>query len=155
MLQGLKKTLSIVVLIVTLAACGTRSRNTANIASLAAVDHLSAVRGFMDGIKSRNINTMAGLWGTRRGLAAETMDQEELVQRLTVIMTYLAHDEYGVSEETGAVLQIENQRVVVVRISRGRCVSEVPFTLVLSGSGWLVKGMDLEAVAAPRGNCWR
>lgn len=155
MLQGLKKTLSIVVLVVTLAACGARSGNTVNIASLATVDPLSAVRGFMDGIKSRNVNTMAGLWGTSEGLAAETMDQEELVQRLTVIMTYLAHDEYGVSEETDAVFQTENQRIVTVLMSRGRCVSEVPFTLVLSGSGWLVKGMDLEAVAAPRGSCWR
>lgn len=155
MLQGHKNTLSMAFLLVMLVACGGRPRNTGNILSLAAVDHLSAVRGFMDAVKSGSISTLAGLWGTSDGLAAEKMDREELVQRLRVIMTYLAHDEYTITEEMDAIFQTDNEKVVTVRVSRGNCVSAVPFTIVRSGDGWLVKGMDLEAIVSPRGRCRR
>ena len=118
MLQGHKNTLSMAFLLVMLVACGGRPRNTGNILSLAAVDHLSAVRGFMDAVKSGSISTLAGLWGTSDGLAAEKMDREELVQRRRVIMTYLAHDEYTITEEMDGIFQTENEKVVTVRVSR-------------------------------------
>jgi hypothetical protein len=106
----------------------------------------------MDAVKSQDITTMAGLWGTSDGVAADGMDQEELVRRLRVIMTYLAHDEYQLGADND-LLRTENQRVVTVRVSRGNCVSDVPFTVVRADGGWLVQSMDLEAAVSPREGC--
>jgi hypothetical protein len=150
MLQGLREISLAVVVSVAVVGC---AGNSGNAVSLAPLDHSSAVRGFMDAVKSQDITTMAGLWGTRDGVAANSMDREELVRRLRVIMTYLAHDEYELSSVGNDLLGTESQRVVTVRVSRDNCVSEVPFTVVRADDGWLVQSMDLEATVSRRGNC--
>ena len=153
MLQGLRVTSLVVVASIVVAGCGGGSGNSGRVASLAPLDHVSAVRGFMDAVKLKNISTMAGFWGTRDGIAAADMDQEELVRRLTVIMTYLSHDQYEIVDGVDALMRTENRRVVTVRVSRGTCVSDVPFTVVRGGGGWLVQSMDLGLILSPRGGC--
>ncbi len=132
------------------AACG---GGGGNVASLAPLDHVSAVRGFMNAVGDENVTNMAGLWGTEDGLAADRMNQDELVQRLSVIMAYLAHDRYELTDGTDALVSTADVRQVTVRMSRGSCESDVPFTVVRSGGGWLVKSMDLEAAVSPSRRC--
>ena len=154
MVQGIR-VLSMVVVTSVMIGCGGRSGNSAGVVSLAPLDHVSAVRGFMDAIKTEDLTTMAGLWGTRDGVAARDMDREELIRRLTVIMTYLAHDEYELIERANALMSTRDQRSVTVRVWRVGCISDVPFTVVWAGDGWLVQAMDLEAVVTPRQPCRR
>jgi hypothetical protein len=153
MLQGLKVTSLALIVSTMVIGCGGGSGGAGGVASLAPLDHGSAVRGFMDGVKSENFTTMAGLWGTPSGIAANDMDGEELLRRLTVMMKYLAHDEYELVDGPGALLRTDQRRIVTVRMRRGGCTSDVPFTVVRANDGWLVQSMDLASVVSPREGC--
>jgi hypothetical protein len=120
--------------------------------SLAPVDPTSALRAFMTAVENENITEMAGLWGTRNGLAADHMDREELVQRLTVMTRYLAHERYEIVERE-PLLQSADEREFEVNMWHNNCQSTVPFTLVRASDGWLVKGVDLLAVENPARTC--
>lgn len=152
MLQNKAKLFLVGIVTCAAVACGGGAR-AGDTASLAPLDPMSAVRGFMDAVEAQNITTMAGYWGTRGGLAANRMDREELVRRLRVIMSYLAHDEYEVINPGEALLQSSDQRTLNVRIQRRGCEAEIPFTVVRSNDGWLVQNMDLSVIGNPARGC--
>ena len=81
------------------------------------------------------------------------MDHATLEQRLTVIKTYLAHEEFEILPPDANSLLPEGQRQVRVRITRMGCTPVVPFTLGRWKSGWLISNIDLGAAGNPARPC--
>jgi len=133
--------------IASLAACGGHSSN------VAPADPEGAIRAFLNAVKANSLTGMAERWGTDKGPASQSMNQQELDKRLTVMRSFLVHDSFefqprNTMDATGA-----NQRVLDVRITRGNCQPVVPFTVVRWGSGWLVYAIDLGAAGNPARPC--
>jgi hypothetical protein len=113
----------------------------------------AAIRGFMNAVRANSIIAMGEYWGTSRGPAVRIMDRTEMEQRLTVIRTYLTHDSFEFTERNVPAPAGGGQRILDVRIVRGNCRPVVPFTVVRSGSGWLVQAIDLSAAGNPARPC--
>jgi len=133
-----------------MAACGGRSGSEAPVPS----DPVAAVRAFMEAVHENSLATMGQLWGsTTRGPSVDFMDRTMLEQRLTVIKTYLAHEEYEILPPDASSLLPEGQRQLRVRITRMGCTPVVPFTLGRWKSGWLISNIDLGAAGNPARPC--
>ncbi len=115
----------------------------------------AAIGAFLNAVQSNSLVAMGELWGSDRGPAVSYMDREELEKRLTVIRTYLTHEEFEILGPTNqaALSQSPNLRTVDVRLSRAGCTPVVPFTLVRYRAGWLVQQIDLEAAGSPMRRC--
>jgi hypothetical protein len=90
----------------------------------------AAIRGFMEAVRGNDLNVMAGLWGSSRGLALNYMDGQELRQRLTVIQVYLDHESYEIVPPGLTAPGTDKAREFSVRITRKGCRPTIPFTLV-------------------------
>jgi hypothetical protein len=116
----------------------------------------ATVVAFLSAVRDNDLQDMAGLWGTSRGLAADQMDSKALEQRLTVTRIYLEHEEYAIVERpTDAVARAANddEQIIWVRLTRRGCTPVVPFTLVRFGNQWLIRNIDLEAAGNPERRC--
>jgi hypothetical protein len=107
----------------------------------------------MNAVRAQSLAGMGSLWGSSRGPANTYMRREELEQRLTVIRTYLAHEQYELLEPQAEAMPGADRRVVQVRLTRNGCTPVVPFTTVRYGSGWLVAEIDLAAAGTPQRRC--
>lgn len=131
-------------------ACGGRGDSGAPVPS----DPDAAVRAFMAAVEENSLVAMGQLWGSgTRGPAVGYMDRQTLEQRLTVIRTYLAHEDYQILPPDASSLQPEGQREIRVRITRMGCTPVVPFTLGRWRSGWLITNIDLGAAGNPARSC--
>lgn len=114
----------------------------------------AAVRGFLAAVHANSLGGMGDLWGDRRGPARGYMNASELEQRLTVIRSFLQHEQFELLESQAGVLPADGpQRVVQVRLTRRGCTPVVPFTVIRYGSGWLVTHIDLAAAGNPARSC--
>jgi len=108
----------------------------------------------MEAVGENNLATMGQLWGSAtRGPSADFMDRTTLEQRLTVIKTYLAHEQYELLPQDASALLPAGQRQIRVRIRRMGCTPVVPFTLGRWKSGWLINNIDLGAAGNPARPC--
>jgi len=108
----------------------------------------------MSAVNANSLVAMGEVWGTERGPAVSYMDREVLEKRLTIIRSYLVHDSYELLEASASALGMtSDRRVVQVRLVRQGCTPTVPFTVVRSGSGWLVSDIDLSAAGNPQARC--
>lgn len=114
----------------------------------------AAVRGFLAAVQANNLGAMSDLWGAKRGPARSYMDATELEQRLTVIRSFLQHEQAELVESQAGVLPSDgSQRIVQVRLTRKGCTPVVPFTVMRYGAGWLVTNIDLAAAGNPARSC--
>lgn len=115
----------------------------------------ATIRGFLNAVQSNSLVAMGELWGGTRGPAVSYMDREELEKRLTVIRSYLVHEEFEIlgPSNQASLSDSPNQRTVEVRLSRAGCTPVVPFTLIRYRGGWLVWEIDLEAAGNPMRRC--
>jgi hypothetical protein len=115
-------------------------------------DPSAAVSAFLDAVKAKDLVAMGDLWGSDRGPANTWMNADELQKRLVVIHTVLAHDSYAVQpgEHPGGS---EQERVVRVQLTRGRCTPVVPFTTRQYRGRWIVGAIDLDAAGNPARQC--
>ena len=137
-------------LAVTLAttACGAH-----HVTTIAPTDPETAVRSFLNAVKSSNMGTLRELWGSERGPASTYLDSKQVEQRLTVIKTYLEHDRFEFAQPNEVDPANSAQRIVRVRLTRNGCQPVVPITTVRWGAGWLVKNIDLSAAGNPARPC--
>lgn len=131
-------------------ACGGR-RNVAS--GPAAAEPEAAVRAFLNAVKANSLTGMAELWGTDKGPAARTMDEQEMDKRLSVIRAFLVHDRFEFQARNTMDAMGAEQRVLDVRLSRNGCQPVVPFTVVRWSGRWLVKDIDLSAAGNPVRSC--
>ena len=131
------------------AACASSPSNS----FVGQVDPQATVASFMNAVRANDLAVMGQLWGTEDGPAADRMDSEQLDMRLTVMVRYLAHEEYQiVPRPTGAPR--EGYRMYQVELTRQGCRLLVPFELVLTRrGGWLVSRVDLDQAGSPGRPC--
>ena len=112
----------------------------------------AAVREFLDAVKANDLTIMGSLWGSDRGPASTWMKSDELQKRLMVMRSVLIHD--SVAIEPGSVPgSAPEERVIRVRLTRGRCTPVVPFTTRQYRGRWLVSSIDLQAAGNPARSC--
>jgi hypothetical protein len=129
-------------------ACAGKRGGSAHLAA----DPQGAVREFMAAVKANDLVAMGSLWGSDKGPANDWMKNDELQKRLTVIRTVLVHDSLTI--EPGTLPgNSEAERVVRVRLMRGRCTPVVPFTTRHYQTRWLVAAIDLDAAGNPVRPC--
>ena len=107
----------------------------------------------MQAAADSNFIRMSENWGTSRGSASETGNPPDYQQRMVIIQAYLEGMRFRVLSND-PVANIENQRQLVVELTRGNCVNTVPFTMARTGSGrWVVYQFDLEKIGSPVRGC--
>lgn len=111
------------------------------------------MRSFLNAVKANNLAAMSEVWGSSRGPARIYMKQSELEQRLTIIRTYLEHEEFEILPSQSGIPVAEGRRGVQVRLTRKGCTPVVPFTLAPYRGGWLVADIDLAAAGNPKRSC--
>jgi hypothetical protein len=113
------------------------------------------IHQFMRAVAANDLVAMGSLWGTAQGPASRNMDREELQQRLTIMRSYLVYERYQViqGDPSRQVAVGANERLYRVQLHRRGCVPEVPFSLVRSGDGWLVRNIDLSQAGNPARRC--
>ena len=135
--------------IVAATACGSRQPRSFTIP----IDPEVTVSRFMSAVEANNLVAMGQLWGTKKGPSVEEMDHTELEMRLTVMQSYLSHDEYEVLEGLASLRVDEGTRAYQIRLTRAGCVHNVPFELVRVGGEWLVSSVDLAQAGNPARAC--
>ena len=112
------------------------------------------VEQFLDAVSATSLETLAELWGTSRGPAADRMEEGELLKRLGVIVVYLQHERYELTPSTDALLRgTGNERRVRAQLFRSGCTPVVPFTLTRWRDRWLVSDIDLLPIGNPARSC--
>jgi len=133
-----------------LAACGGGSGGTAAVhpANTASV----AVENFMKAVADSNLAAMAGLWGTSKGPASRTRQPADYERRISVMRSYLSHDDFRILGDTPDVS--EGRHTVQVQIRRSACTWTIPFVVIqLADGSWIVNQMDLTAAGNPARPC--
>ena len=132
-----------------LAACSGGS-GTGDVAPLGSAE--AAVRDFMAAVQDSNIARMGRSWGSENGSAAQTHQPAQWEQRLKVVQFYLRGGNSRITSNT-AVEGDAKHRTVLVELTRGTCVKQIPFSAVQSHNGWLVESVDISAAGSPRNPC--
>jgi hypothetical protein len=132
-----------------LAACGgsggTPAVHPANTAS-------AAVENFMKAVADSNLAAMAGLWGTSKGPASRTRQPADYERRISVMRSYLSHDDFRILGDAPDVS--EGRHTVQVQIRRSACTWTIPFVVIqLADGSWIVNQMDLTAAGNPARPC--
>ncbi len=113
----------------------------------------ATVTRFLRAVADSNIAAMAQLWGTSNGPAAQTRQPPQWERRLEVMRYYLRHEAARITSSAGVTNQ-PGRHAIVVELAREGCTATVPFQLVrLSGGGWLVNEIDLDAIGNPARRC--
>jgi hypothetical protein len=134
-----------------LAACGGSSGSgpaavhPANTAS-------AAVENFMKAVADSNLAAMAGLWGTSKGPASRTRQPPDYERRISVMRSYLSHDDFRILGDAPDVSAARH--TVQVQIRRSACTWTIPFLVIQLADGtWIVNQMDLTAAGNPARPC--
>ena len=112
----------------------------------------------MQAVNDTNLVTMAQLWGTTKGPAADRMPRDELEKRLIIMQRYLSNASFEIQPaQPGRVLpKSADEQFYSVRLVRSDgCVKTVPFTVVRGRNGWLVSDIDLAQAGTPGRPCNR
>jgi hypothetical protein len=137
--------------VVTTLGCASRGGSSEPVAVASPEE---TVEQFLGAVSATSVETLAELWGTSRGPAANSMDEDELIKRLGVIIIYLQHERYEISPTADAVLSgTGDERRVRVQLFRSGCSPVVPFTLQRWRDGWLVSNIDLTPIGNPALAC--
>jgi hypothetical protein len=135
-------------LAVLLIACGGRTGPVAPIPEAE-----TGLRNFMQATADSNFVQMSQNWGTSRGSAGETGSPSDYQQRMVIIQAYMRGIQYRVLSND-PVANAANLRTLTVELTRGTCVTTLPFTMARTGSGrWVVYQFDLEKIGPPTRGC--
>ena len=138
------KRLSIsLVLLMSAGACTTQT--VASPSQLPVASSLIVER-FLQAANTRDLETMARLFGTGDGPIADSGSREEVELRMNVIAEILQHNDYQIVSENrvpGAEM-LSNRVGVDLMVPQGRTVRDVGFTVVLeSPNRWLINVIEL------------
>jgi hypothetical protein len=117
-----------------------------------AITAAATVQNFMKAVADSNLTTMAGLWGTARGPAAQTRQPPDYERRIAVMQAYLSHDDFRILSDNpdGS----ESRRAMQVQIRRQACTWDIPFSVIqLVDKTWIINQVDLGAAGNPAKPC--
>ena len=91
---------------------------------------------FMTAVKDSNLQAMSVVWGDKDALARDRYSADELFQRETVLVCYLANDSYRILSDAQTM---DGGRVVTVEVKRRNLTRSADFNVVQGHSGrWYV-----------------
>lgn len=136
------------------AGCTTTvQQRPATVSPVSAAAPAAVAAAFMQAVADSNLPQMGELWGTSKGSAAATNTPANWVQRVGVIQAYLRGGTHRIIGENIAGAK-DGRREIMVELTRGSCVKNVPFTMVLTKQGaWVVNSIDLNAAGVPGRPC--
>ena len=133
-----------------LAACGGSSGGAAAVHPANTAS--AAVENFMKAVADSNLAAMAGLWGTAKGPASRTHQPPDYERRVSVMRSYLSHDDFRILGDAPDVSA--GRHTVQVQIRRSACTWTIPFLVIqLADGSWIVNQMDLTAAGNPARPC--
>jgi len=106
----------------------------------------------MKAVADSNLATMAELWGTTRGAAAQTHQPPDYERRIAVMRAYLSHDDFRILSDNpdGS----DARRAMQVQIRRQACTWDIPFTVIqLTDGTWIINQVDLGQAGNPAKPC--
>lgn len=110
-----------------------------------------AASAFMKAAADSNMSRMAELWGTSRGPASQTR-QQDFERKLVIIQAYLRGDSTRIVSNT-AMAGDANRRRLVIALHRGTCVKQIPAIMVRTGGGWIVQDVNVTMAGNPARPC--
>ncbi|GAC1476757.1 MAG: hypothetical protein NVS1B4_18160 [Gemmatimonadaceae bacterium] len=131
-------------ILIAAAACqGTPSQAPAP-AGAPSVAPRRALDAFLTSVRKQDLQAMSVAWGTTSGPARDRIERAELEKRELVMMCYLGHDSYRVTNEAPGE---GGRRVFKVDLTRANTTRSTTFTTIHGpGESWYVESADLEAV---------
>jgi len=140
----LRRIISLAILAL-LAACG-GSRGSVPAGPTGAAAPAGAVERFLTLASAKNYREMGLVFGTREGTIYRLDPSRQVEQRMYAIAEILKHERFTiVNEEQIPGRNGEAVRMTVNITNRGQRKA-VPFTVVRSGTAWLVEQVDLERI---------
>ena len=137
----------LVLLFFTLASAGgCTSRTVVNQSQLSIVAPTLTVERFLQAANTRDLETMARLFGTDDGPIGDRRNRIEVELRMDVIAEILQHDDYQIiSDRRVPGTEAPSNRIGVdLRLRGGTVVRDVGFTVVLeSNDRWLISIIEL------------
>ncbi|MEO8448743.1 MAG: hypothetical protein ABI647_03075 [Gemmatimonadota bacterium] len=113
---------------------------------------IAVAQAFMQAAADSNLAQMGHLWGTDRGPAATTGIPSDWERRVVVMYSYLRGGSSRIRDD--GTMASGNRRHLLIELSRGGCVKQVPITMVRTSDGaWLVNAVDLNAAGNPNKPC--
>lgn len=95
----------------------------------------------------KDLGAMGRLFGTKDGPIGERDPRPQVEQRMFAIATVLHHDDYEVVREQQVPGRTTEATQLLVRITAGKNINTVPFTLVrYKERGWLIEQIGLDAI---------
>lgn len=136
LLAGCQKTVT------TLPAPASRPGVTAGGAATGGTSPRAALDGFMAAVKAGDLQAMGTFWGTDQGPALTLMPQAEREERELIMVCYLKHDSYKVTDEQPGM---DGKRVLSVTVTRKDLSRSTNFTMVAGpGARWYVLSMQMD-----------
>ena len=101
-----------------------------------------AVQKFLAAAKAEDLQAMSNVWGTSAGPARSTMDRQQLEQREIILLCYLKHDSYRITNESPGA---DGERVFDVETTyRGLTRSANFFATPGPAGRWYLRAFDNE-----------
>lgn len=104
----------------------------------------AAVEGFLNAVKSQDLQGMSGYWGTEKGLARDQMSRDDLEKRLVIIQCNLMHDGWSFTGESKRIVRAgEEDLGIELRQKQLRAKTDV-VTVRGPNGRWFVYDVDLK-----------
>ncbi|CAN5862757.1 hypothetical protein BH23GEM9_BH23GEM9_09980 [soil metagenome] len=132
---------------VMLSACAGRSQQSSITGSLAPT---MTIERFLRAANQNDLDTMAGLFGTRDGAVTRTWSRKEIDDRMFLFASLLRHSDYTVASEQIVPGRRDEATQFTVRMVLQHGPVPVPFTMVRTRNDqWLIEEIGIEAITHP------
>ena len=108
------------------------------------------IEQFMRAVNSKDLDTMARLFGTRDGSIAQRDPRQQVEDRMFALATIMEHQDYSIDGSEIVPGRREEATQVFVRMNVDGRYAKVPFTLVWSGESWMVEQIGIETITNGR-----
>ena len=135
----------LVLLLVVLAACPRPGQQRGS-STIGASNARAALDGFLNGVRTQDLQVMSSYWGNAQGPARDRMDRAELEKRELTMACYLAHDRVRVIDDAP---RAGNRHNFTVELTYGTTSRTTEIITVRGPSDrWYVENADIRQTQA-------
>jgi hypothetical protein len=111
------------------------------------------IERFLRAANQNDLDTMAGLFGTRDGPVSRNWSRREIDDRMFLFASLLRHSDYTISGEQIVPGRREEATLYNVRLVLEQGPVQVPFTMVRTRTDqWLIEEIGIERITHPNRN---
>jgi hypothetical protein len=108
------------------------------------------IERFLRAANQNDLDTMAGLFGTRDGPISRTWSRQEIDDRMFLLASLLRHSDYTISGEQIVLGRRDEATRYEVRLVLQQGPIQVPFTMVRARNDtWLIEEIGIERITHP------